>query len=82
MAVNDGRSVVTLNHDRAGPSAVVLRLTAACDPAGAVQAPLTKLAGLLQALPRNCAYGLKALIDQGGASGTAPATDAATPGED
>jgi hypothetical protein len=29
--------VVTLNHDRAGPSAVVLRLTAACDPAGAVQ---------------------------------------------
>jgi hypothetical protein len=39
VAVNDGRSVVTLNHDRAGPSAVVLRLTAACDPAGAVQAP-------------------------------------------
>ena len=35
VAVNDGRSVVTLNHDRAGPSAVVLRLTAACDPAGA-----------------------------------------------
>jgi hypothetical protein len=29
--------VVTLNHDRAGSSAVVLRLTAACDPAGAVQ---------------------------------------------
>ena len=39
VAVNDGRSVVTLNHDRAGPSAVVLRLTAACDPAGAAQAP-------------------------------------------
>jgi len=39
VAVNDGRSVVTLNHDRAGPSAVVLRLPAACDPAGAVQAP-------------------------------------------
>jgi hypothetical protein len=39
VAVNDGRSVVTLNHDRAGPSAVVLRLTAACDPAGAVRAP-------------------------------------------
>jgi tRNA A-37 threonylcarbamoyl transferase component Bud32/membrane-associated phospholipid phosphatase len=39
VAVNDGRSVVTLNHDQAGPSAVVLRLTAACDPAGAVQAP-------------------------------------------
>jgi hypothetical protein len=39
VAVNDGRSVVTLNHDQAGPSAVVLRLTAACDPAGAVWAP-------------------------------------------
>jgi large subunit ribosomal protein L10 len=32
--------------------------------AGAFQAPLTKMAGLLQALPRNFAYGLKALIDQ------------------
>ena len=31
--------------------------------AGAFQAPLAKLAGLLQALPRNFAYGLKALID-------------------
>ena len=39
VAVNDGRSVVIFNHDRAGPSAVVLRLTAACDPAGAVQTP-------------------------------------------
>ena len=33
VAVNDGRSVVIFNHDQAGPSAVVLRLTAACDPA-------------------------------------------------
>jgi large subunit ribosomal protein L10 len=32
--------------------------------AGALQAPLVKAAGLLQALPRNFAYGLKALIDQ------------------
>ena len=32
--------------------------------AGAFQAPLVKTAGLLQALPRNFAYGLKALIDQ------------------
>jgi deoxyinosine 3'endonuclease (endonuclease V) len=39
VAINDGQSVVTLNHDRTGPSTVVLRLTAACDPAGAVQAP-------------------------------------------
>jgi large subunit ribosomal protein L10 len=32
--------------------------------AGALQAPLVKTAGLLQALPRNFAYGLAALIDQ------------------
>lgn len=32
--------------------------------AGALQAPLVKTAGLLQALPRNVAYGLSALIDQ------------------
>lgn len=43
--------------------------------AGALQAPLAKFAGLLQALPRNFAYGLKALIDQGGAPG-APAAEA------
>ncbi len=34
--------------------------------AGAFQAPLAQFAGLLQALPRNLAYGLKALVDQGG----------------
>jgi large subunit ribosomal protein L10 len=43
--------------------------------AGAIAAPMTQLAGLLQALPRDMAYGLKALIDQGGASG-APMADA------
>ena len=43
--------------------------------AGGLAAPLVGFAGLLQALPRNLAYGLKALIDQGGASG-APAADA------
>ena len=32
--------------------------------AGAFQAPLVKTAGLLQALPRNFAYGVSALIDQ------------------
>ena len=31
--------------------------------AGGLQAPLVKLAGLMQALPRNFAHGLKALID-------------------
>ena len=39
VAVNDGRSVVILDHDRAGKKAVVLRLAAACDPAGAVEVP-------------------------------------------
>ena len=38
VAVNDGRSVITLDHDRAGTGAAVLRLAAACYPAGAVQA--------------------------------------------
>ncbi len=32
--------------------------------AGAMQAPLVKTAGLLQALPRNFAYGLNALIER------------------
>jgi large subunit ribosomal protein L10 len=47
--------------------------------AGAFQAPMTKMAGLLQALPRNFAYGLKALIDEGGPQGaqSSPTTDAA-----
>ena len=44
--------------------------------AGGLAAPLQKMAGLLQALPRNFAYGLKALIDQGGAPG-APAAEPA-----
>jgi hypothetical protein len=41
VAVNDGRSVITLDHDRAGAGAVGVRMVAACDPAGAVkkQAP-------------------------------------------
>ncbi len=49
--------------------------------AGAFSAPLSQLAGLLAALPRNFAYGLKALIDQkGGAPAEAaePETPAAT----
>lgn len=56
--------------------------------AGAFQAPLVKAAGLFQALPRNMAYGIKALIDQKIAGGEAappaaaeddeaPATEAA-----
>ncbi len=49
--------------------------------AGLMAAPMQQLAGLLQALPRDFAYGLKALIDEGGAPGApadvAPAADAA-----
>lgn len=43
--------------------------------AGLMAAPMTQFAGLLQAVPRNFAYGLKALIEQGGADG-APASPA------
>jgi large subunit ribosomal protein L10 len=47
--------------------------------AGGLAAPMQQFASLLQALPRNFAYGLKALIDQGGADGapaeTTPADD-------
>jgi hypothetical protein len=39
VAVNNGRSVLTLDHDRAGAAALVVRLTAACDPGGAVEGP-------------------------------------------
>ena len=51
--------------------------------AGAMAAPMIQFAGLLQALPRNFAYGLKALIDdKGGAPEEAPAPAAdETPAE-
>jgi len=39
VAVNDGRSLVTLNHVQAGTGAVELRLTATCDPARTVEVP-------------------------------------------
>jgi hypothetical protein len=37
VTVNDGRSVIPLNHDRAGTGVLVIRLTAHCDPQGATQ---------------------------------------------
>jgi large subunit ribosomal protein L10 len=46
--------------------------------AGLIAAPMQQFAGLLQAVPRDFAYGLRALIDQGGAPG-APASE--TPAE-
>ena len=39
VAVNNGRSVISLDHDRAGAAALVVRLTAACVPAGAAEGP-------------------------------------------
>jgi large subunit ribosomal protein L10 len=45
--------------------------------AGALAAPMQQMAGLLQALPRNLAYGISALIEQREAGGeTLPATEA------
>jgi tRNA A-37 threonylcarbamoyl transferase component Bud32/membrane-associated phospholipid phosphatase len=37
VAVNDGRSVIALHHDRTGGDAMVARLTAACDVGGAAE---------------------------------------------
>jgi hypothetical protein len=37
VAVNDGRSVITLDNDRAGAAVMVVRLTAGCDLRGAIQ---------------------------------------------
>jgi tRNA A-37 threonylcarbamoyl transferase component Bud32/membrane-associated phospholipid phosphatase len=37
VAVNNGRSLITLDHDRAGKAAVVVRLTASCDLTGATE---------------------------------------------
>lgn len=50
--------------------------------AGGMAAPMQQFAGLLQALPRNLAYGLKALIDKGGANpGAEPAPADVAAGE-
>jgi len=45
--------------------------------AGALAAPMVQFAGLLEALPRNFAYGLKALIDQQGGVPDSPADEPA-----
>jgi tRNA A-37 threonylcarbamoyl transferase component Bud32/membrane-associated phospholipid phosphatase len=38
VTVNDGRSVISLNHDRAGTGVMVVQLTADCDTGGAAEA--------------------------------------------
>src|SRR3954454_20381710 len=45
--------------------------------AGALAAPMQQFAGLLQALPRNFAYGLKALLDERGGMPMEPAAEPA-----
>ena len=47
--------------------------------AGAIAAPLQTFAGLLQALPRNLAYGLQALIDKQGGVPEAAAPEPSVP---
>jgi large subunit ribosomal protein L10 len=47
--------------------------------AGLMAAPMQQFAGLLQAVPRDFAYGLRALIDQGGAPGAPPSEPEASP---
>ena len=39
VAVNNGRTVIALDHDRAGAEAVVVRLTGGCDTTGTVETP-------------------------------------------
>ena len=50
--------------------------------AGALAAPMQQMAGLLQALPRNMAYGLSALIDQRQAGGEALPAEESSPSEE
>ena len=53
--------------------------------AGGLAAPMVQFAGLLQALPRNFAYGLSALIEKGGAPGSpaaAPADEDPAPADE
>jgi large subunit ribosomal protein L10 len=47
--------------------------------AGLMAAPMQQFAGLLQAVPRDFAYGLRALIDQGGAPGAPQSEPEASP---
>jgi large subunit ribosomal protein L10 len=50
--------------------------------AGLMAAPMQQFAGLLQAVPRDFAYGLQALIAEGGAPGAPASEDAAPPAGD
>ncbi len=79
-----GESVLSA-ADAAALAAIPPREVLLARFAGMLAAPMQQFAGLLQALPRNFAYGLKALIDQGGnpgvAEAAAPAAAAEAPAE-
>ncbi len=49
--------------------------------AGAMLAPMQQMAGLLQALPQNFAYGLQALVEKRSSDGGEPAAEAGSQGE-
>ncbi|MGH9225785.1 MAG: 50S ribosomal protein L10, partial [Acidimicrobiales bacterium] len=71
-----GRSVLSAG-DAGALADVAPREVLLAQFAGALAAPLQKFAGLLAALPRNFAYGLKALLDQRGGPPPEAAADAA-----
>jgi large subunit ribosomal protein L10 len=70
-----GTSVLTA-ADAAALAEIPPREVLLARMAGMFAAPMQQLAGLIQALPRNLAYGLKALIDQRGGAPEAPTGDA------
>ena len=59
-----GDGVLERSRHRRALAALPSRDVLLAQFAGALSAPLQQLAGLLQALPRNLAYGLAALVDQ------------------
>ena len=51
LTVNNGRSTITLDHDRAGAKAIELRFAEACDVTGATRSPPTFPAPVVRARP-------------------------------
>jgi large subunit ribosomal protein L10 len=75
-----GRRVLT-GAEAAALADVAPREVILAQLAGALAAPIQKMAGLLQALPRSFAYGLSALIDKKTADGDTSAAPAAPTAE-
>ena len=75
-----GRRVAALPGDLAALADLPPREVLLARLAGALAAPMQQMAGLLQALPRNMAYGISALIEERQAAGeTLPAEPEPTP---